>query len=752
MKKLIQVLSAAILFAFGFNAKAQTSYTYTGSGNFNAVTSWTTTGGVNPATMPTGSADIFHINTSTSIGATSWTVTAGSSIIVGNGTTPITFNTGTDTTEIVSVSGSPDLAITVSSNATLIVLTQDFFSNYFDPSKTTFATNSLVNYSLSNCVVGAGHYYNLTITHNATLNGNIISVANTFNNAAVLTTQLGSITFYGTVTGTGSFSGDGLSIIDVESTNPITLNFQSTGKTLGTLKVGAGTVTLNTDLLISGKYGVTYFGSVLDLSGGILKLNGHTLTLDTDNDATFGAGANVITGSTQSALIIKSKTFAGGGSNVNLYMDQTSTATSSLRTLTLSGSTFITLNLANALNITDSICPTTGFITTSGNLTLIADQSIVGKVGRVGVVTGSITGNLTSQVFHNPPANQTNWMLMGSAGIDSPTFTDWNANFAITCPTCPYSGANGSTFNSVQIYTENSATLFDDASHYTPISGLGSTINPGQGYWVYLGTASPGTSIPGELISVTGAAKVGSINLNLTNHNPSDLTNYGFNLIANPYPSTISWKKVMTLNSLGSTALENNIYAYSASYTGNYVIYNANSGISTPSAGSYSIGDQIPAGLGFYVQTDQSTRTLSFDEHVKVNNTKNQILLRESNPSNNSTTATNSSLTHYFSLQVKGNNSESWAAISFNANATVGTDGFDAIALGYNGALQVSSSYAASAGKDYSINGLPDLTQNYAIPVKILSGTTAQYQVNPTDMQNMLLSPFRSRRSLPRSA
>ncbi len=740
MKKLIQILSVIIFVTFTFKANAQTTYTYTGVGNFNSVTSWTTTAGANPSAMPTGSADIFQINTSTSIGATSWTVTAGSSIIIGDGVNSITFNTGTSTTNIVS-DGGPDqsLSLTVSNNATLIILTADFFTDYIGT--TSFLTGSTVDYSLINCIVANGDYYNFTLSHDATLNGNTITVSNTFNNTSILSFYFGTITLYGTVTGTGSFLGDVGSIIDIESGGAITLNFKPGSQKLNTLIIGSGsTVTLNTDLLISGFILGTYNNNYLDQSGGSLNLNGHTLTLDKNNDATFGTGSNVITGSASSGLIIKSASYNSGGSSANLNMDQTSSSTSSLRTLILNGSTFCTLNLANNLNITDSICPTSGFLTTSGNLTLIANQTTPGKVGRIGVVSGSITGNVTSQVFHNPPANQTNWILMGSAGIDSPTFNDWYNNFVITCPSCPITTVNGAVFNSVQTYAENSGTTFGDPAHYSAIGGLSSTINPGEGYWVYLGTANPGATIPGKLISITGLPKVGSINVNLTNSNTSDLTNYGYNLIANPYPSTISWKKVINANGLGSSAPENNVYAYSPSYNGgDYVIYNANTGVSNPPLGStYAIGNQIPSGLGFYVQTDQSTRTLSFNENVKTNNTINQILFKGANQANN-VDAISTSPTHYFNLQVTGGNNESWASVAFNADATASFDGFDAMALGYNNLLQISTSSASSLGKDYAINGMPDLIQNYTIPVKILSGTTSQYQINPTNLENMVL-------------
>jgi PKD repeat protein len=745
MKKLVQVLSIAMLFVLTFRANAQTTYTYTG-GDLNNVTSWSP----NPPAIPSGSADTWLITTSASIPyGDDWIITAGSSVVLGDGTTAMSLIAGG---YIYSDDYGQDLNLTVKNNVTFYVLPDDMWGYSFNQSTVVFATGSTVIYSYDAADYGAGgtaivcpgDYYNITITQDASLYYGDITVENTLSNSAVLYMQSSGVTLKNTVTGTGSFAGTSGATLDIESSGSVgTLDFTSGYQVLKKLKIGSGSATLNTDLLISnvGAGGTTI--STFDQSGGSLSLNGHTLTLDKDNVTKFGTSSNVITGGGSSTLIINSKTLSSG----SLYMDQTSSTTNALKCLILNGGNTNLLTIANPLNITDSITITKGFlgVTNPGDLTLIADQTTAGKTARMGTFAGNlITGTkITSQVFHNPPGNQTNWMLMGAPGTTGSTFNDWNNNFSITCPTCPYSTVSGTTFNSVQSYNETSGTTFGDTLHYSPIGGLSSTINSGQGYWVYLGTANPGVSIPGQLISIVGTPKVGNININLTNSNTSDLTNYGYNLISNPYPSPISWKKVMTLNSLtGGSNQENNVYAYSASYNGgDYVVYNASTGISVPSSGSYTIGDNIPIGFGFYVQTAVNNRTLTFNEHVKISDPTYQILFRESaNQQPNSTQSTvNTSQTHYFNLQVTGNGNESWAAIAFNANASDTTDGYDARALAYNNLLQISSSSTAAKNKDYAINCMPDLTQNYSIPVKILSGTTGQYLITPTNLQDMLL-------------
>ena len=749
MKKMIQILSIAILFALTFSTNAQTTYTYTGAGgDLNDVASWSPT----PAAIPSGSPDTWYVPITAVIPyADDWIITHGSSVILGDGTTAMNLESGG---YIYSDDYSQTISLTVNNNASYYIFSDDTWGFTFDPAATTFATGSNVIYNYDaadygasgSCIVGPGNYYNLTIVNDASLYYGDITVTNTLDNSAVFYMNNFSVTLKNTITGTGSFSGSTGSTLDIESSGAVgTLNFTSGSQVLKKFKIGSGSATLNTDLLVSnvGTGGTTI--STFDMSGGSLNLNGHTLTLDKDNNTKFGASSsNVLTGGGNSTLIINSKTLTSG----NLYMDQTSSSTSTLKCLILAGGVTNNLTIANKLNITDSITITKGFfaVTNPGDLTLIANQTTVGQTGRMGIFGGTLVSGtkITSQVFHDPPVNQTNWILLGAPGTTGSTMADWASNFSITCPTCPL---GSSPFTSVQSYDETSGTTFGDALHYVGISATTDAMTNGKGYWVYLGTANPGISSPGELISVVGTPKVGGVTINLTNSKTSDLTNYGYNLISNPYPSPISWQQVMKSSSLtGGSNLENTIYAYSPIYNGgDYVTYNANTGLSSPASGTYSIGDIIPMGLGFYVQTGANNSTLTFNEHDKVYDPNNQMLFRESASNNQSTYATQSSVnlsqTHYFNLQATGNGNESWATIAFNANATDTTDGYDAMALGYNGKLQISSttSNTVAARKDYAINCQPTLNQNYNIPVKMLTGTTGAYLITPSGLENMLL-------------
>jgi hypothetical protein len=544
-----------------------------------------------------------------------------------------------------------------------------------------------------------------------------------------------ALTLGGTVTfpaaySNGSIIGSAaptLSITATSITNSLFMD-QTTPGTTNEVKIlvlnSAGqTLTLGNNLMV-----VT--GGTYTHTKGTVNLNGQTLTLNGAITFATPIANGGYTGSSASSINIGGA--AAGAITNSLLMNQTSSATNSLSNLTLNRTTK-TLTLGNALNMIDSISPTAGTLAGGGNITLIADQSMVGHVGRIGRVGGSITGNITSQVYHNPPpGNTTNWMLMGAAGVTNEHFSDWANTFLITCPSgCSSDGSaqNGGTpFASVTTYVENTDL-------FPAITGTASVITPGVGYWVFMGDSYYGNSSSPELITVTGIPKTGNFTWPTLTSTGSG-ADKGYNLLSNPYPSPISWSKVMARNAALAAANPSlsTLNIYSATYNGgDYLTYNASSGIGVPSyaVGTNAINDVIPAGGGFYViTTAASITTLSVTETDKVSGNNHNFLFRE-----NGKPTSQTSSTPYISLVVSGiNNSSSEAAIAFSPNAITGIDSYDSPALAWNGVLQVTT---ISQGANYAINALPPLTQNYAVPVKILSGTTTQCTITPMHIQNI---------------
>jgi hypothetical protein len=621
-------------------------------------------------------------------------------LYVGDGTNPTNLTVASTATLTLLHSAK----LTVQNSATLTL------QNASTPSFTTL-TGSTVDYGNgSNSTISPTTYYNLTISNGTknftgsnTVNGALTINAGCIGKVSGAPTNI--INLNGTIAGTGSIQGGASSSIIIGGTGAFgTLTFANTF-TIGTFKVtrtgGGFSVKLGSNLTVN-----TAFAHA---TSGDIDLNGNKLTVA--GTSTLAASSAVtITGSKTSSL-----SFTGTISSGSLYLAQTSSTTRALSNLTLNKST--TLTLGNEVDIYDSICPTLGTIAAgAGNLYLIADQVTVGKAGRIGRVGGSLTGTINSQVYHAPNTNNTDWRLLGVAGTSGTPFSTWANTFPMSCPTCPNTTAGGSPFSSITTYDEPTSTY--------PDITYSSNLAVGTGYWVYMGNSSPGTSSSAYLITTSGTPVTGNVSVNLTSSGSGSYK--GYNLIANPYASPLSWAKLRVTNP--SASLVNGWYTYSPAYGDNAAYVG---GISSPaySHGGTGIDDVIPAGMGFYVSTSAAL-SFAFNETCKTNG-NNEVLLKQSQPAEIASTI------QFFRMQMSGPNMMNEAILRFEPTGTPGYDSeFDLYDQppGMPGILQIST---LSNGEAYTINTIGDLTQNYSVPVKITCGTTGSYQFATADLANL---------------
>lgn len=499
-------------------------------------------------------------------------------------------------------------------------------------------------------------------------------------------TFFGAGQFVYNVASTTIMSANGVTVPSLGFSSYGNLNLTGTSATLGGKVSIAGALTANAIVL---------GGYELDIAGTVTSLG--TITGD-------------LTGSI----------YITNGSTMSLSFDQTSPGTSnSVNTLLYDDAgAGNTLTLATNVNIAPGgvLLPSSGTIDASAvTLTLLADQTGAYTTGAIGdLSTGTLVGNITSQIYHNPAGNVTDWTLMGSPGINDPTniFTAWNSSFYITCANCP----NGSTAGGV---TFTSITYYDEATQsYPDLVNITDALNPGIGVWVYEGNSSPGTSTPGELISVSGPPTNGNVTQNITG------TGSGYNLLANPYPCPISWSTLYN-NQSNATVVGSTYYVWSP----NTQAYSQcdDQGVSVPSSGSYAVGDAIPTGQGFYV-TSAGGGTFNFDESIKSPGSS-QALLRKRN------IAARTKATH-FNIRAAGSGMTAETAIKFVTGATTGFENnYDGL---YNpgtaGWLQMSTIAGTTA---LGINGMPALTQNYSVPLRVTTGTTGTYAFDIPNAQFM---------------
>ncbi|HKC67988.1 MAG TPA: PKD domain-containing protein, partial [Bacteroidia bacterium] len=615
----------------------------------------------------------------------------------------------------LTLSGAVTFASSVANGTTTGSTTSNLIIN-----ATTIAANSLFmtvgSQTLNNLTLNSAGQ-TLTLGTALTVSGAYTQINGIVKLNAQTLTLTGAVTFpaassNGTITGstTSNLSVSGTSITNTLffTTGALTLNNFTVNSAGQTLKLG-------TALTLSGTF--THTNGIIDLNGQTLTCNGPVVFPVSVTNGSF-------TGSSSSSFSIT--TAAGGAITNSMYMTQTNSSTNSLKNLTLVR-TGGTLTLGNQLNLIGALTPTTGTVACGGNLTLVASSATL--TAYIGTIGGSVTGNVTVQVYEAGPT--TGWTLMGSPGLTGRTMADWNNSFFITCPVCPDgdgTAQNGSAFTSIDVYSETAGGLISDAARYIGITNITNAINVGQGYWVYLGNGASTTS--DIIVSMTGPVKQGNVSLPLTITNTgagTAATDHGYNLLANPYPAPISWASLRA----GNANVSATMYVYNPDLNG-YASYISTSGVSSPAVGSGGIGDKIPAGQGFYVKASAAT-TLTAKETYKA--ASNQQLLRTNVNYQPQQTASTSPQA-LFRLQASGNSMNNETVIYFDPNATSYYNAdYDAISLGVDpGFLGIVSDISDTL---YTIKGLPPLTQNLSIPIKTITGITGSYQIAATDLQNI---------------
>lgn len=382
-----------------------------------------------------------------------------------------------------------------------------------------------------------------------------------------------------------------------------------------------------------------------------------------------------------------------------------------------------TIQINSGVTILDSLKIISKNVTlnTGGNLRIHSTNSLKGRIAMLGDGTSSsmINGNITVRTFAT--GGTTGWTNLGVSGVSGNNLSAWDGQIPMTCNGC----INGTTsaggpFISVYRYHEPGS----GGAEYDPMTAS-SPLNPGEGYWVYLGNGQNTTS--DMTWTVSGAAVQGSVTVNLTNTSGSAYP--GFNLIANPYPSPIEFRRLMAVGS-NSSNITNVTYIYNPDL-GLSTSYNGVSNVSSHSAGAK---DVIPMGQGFHVEANTNT-TFVFAEIAKsyTGNTSSNQLLKTSNTNSNS-------LIRLSLTSPLGSWDET--VIYLHPNATANEDLMDAKKIFPNSFNTSTASpdpkkatiSTKSLNKDFSINSLPLSINGYTIPVLAKTPVSGVFKIEATEL------------------
>ena len=358
-------------------------------------------------------------------------------------------------------------------------------------------------------------------------------------------------------------------------------------------------------------------GSLVFASGTTLGLGGNTLTV---NNEISGGGTLTATATSGLALngITGTINFTSGNNtlqNLTLNSGATVTLGSALKIASGTGAGAVTIGSGATL-------------TTGSNLTLLSDSL---GTASIAPLLGTLSGSVTVQRYISAKTAR-KYTMVGSPVTQS-IHSAWQQQVYITgagtggsvCGSANSNGFDVTSVNTPSMYNYNASLV--NGSRWVSVPNTSSNLVPGIGYLMNIrgdrtvgscynqlasNTPAPPTAVT---LSATGNVDTGNVVVNL-----NAPTTHLFTLVANPYPSTISFGNLY-LNNEGS--INNNMWSYSPFGNGNYTTYS--SGTLANAASGYTNlagnGDWIASGQAFFVQAANAasgTASVTFQESDKI--------------------------------------------------------------------------------------------------------------------------------------
>lgn len=407
------------------------------------------------------------------------------------------------------------------------------------------------NTDLQNLTIGA----NVTLNQNVTVNGILNLSSGTFNCGA----------------------------------NTITMQGSTWNDNAGNFTPGSGSVVFNGNTTIGGS-STPAFGNLTLNSGATLTLPSGNLDLTGNLQLTAGATLNPGTG-TVNFIGVVNQQLAGAGLTLNNIT--VNTGSSSDVTLTSP------LNLTGVLTVSS----TNSEFISNGNLTLISTSDAASGNGSIASLTAAgaaITGNVTVQRYMSSEGRIYRYI---SSPITNGTVASVQDDAFVTGNFTGTSSCSGCT-TSASMFRYDGATSTYIGYPVNADGGTAAPLVPGRGYAIFIRQ----DLYPGAItFDYTGPVNQGNVGITVA-HN--GIAAESWNLVGNPYPSTIDWDIVAgwtKTNISGTIAVRDN------GASGVYRYWDG-------SVGGLTNG-LIATGQGFWVRTTAASPVLTINENAKVNTT-----------------------------------------------------------------------------------------------------------------------------------
>ncbi len=492
----------------------------------------------------------------------------------------------------------------------------------------------------------------------------------------------------------------------------------------GGVPTGASSVTIEAGYTTPAIVGTSAVDNLTIASGASLTVTGTLQIAGTiSNSGTLTATAGTIELNGSLAQSIPAATFSSN----------------TIQNLVINNSNGVTLD--GTLNITGTVTPTLGTLNTGGYLVL---KSSLTGTARIAQGSGTyLSGNVTVERFITSKAAR-KYSFIGSTTAQS-IRNAWQSQIYITgvgtggqaCGTT--SGNGGSTdkynsngfdktfLNTPSMFTYN-ATPGSNGSRWVTIPNTSDNLVPGKGYRVNIrGDRNSGivtctdqlnsntpTAPEAVVLKTIGTVSTGDVIVALNN-----LASHAYTLLANPYPSQISFSAFKTSNSI----INNTMWTYSPYGNGNYTTYS--NGLVTNAASGYdnTTGDYLASGQAFFVEANTGG-SVTFSESHKIGSTI---------PNTQYFGTSNLKLVR-IGLKATDNTLLDEAIIRFNNNGSKNyVANWDAVSFG-GGAQTVAITKAA---RKLAIATFAEPTINDSIPFVVSSTANGTYRLSFADYQDL---------------
>jgi hypothetical protein len=393
-----------------------------------------------------------------------------------------------------------------------------------------------------------------------------------------------------------------------------------------------------------------------------------------------------------------------------------------------------TVTLTGGLNISEMFNLQAGDLASAGNLTLLATAT---KQAMLIQGTGTnVTGNVNVQRYLRANTGTGGTTSLGYRFVSSPTSNATLTQLSELNPVvnAAFNGAAfpGRTVPFPTVYSYNPTLAGDPAKTFitSPFpefdkgwvspATLGENMNVGQGFTV--------NTSANQVLEITGLLNNGNVNIPVVVGNAASL---GYNLVGNPYPSPIKWSSVLA----ASTGVNDAIYQNMATgqYTGSWASYVGGVGVNGAT-------DTVAVMQGFFVIAN-AAGSVNFTNATRATTYTNPNSFRTEDGTNNNKNASKNNGLLRLAMTNSANKTDE-TVVYFADKATANFDKeLDAVKFQLNGG-NFPNIYTTDNKTEkntlFSINALPNLTDDLVVPVTVQSWNGGVQKIAMTEKLNFV--------------